>query len=831
MKQIALFLVPSAVALIAAGCSIVELETVKNEEPVKEEILIHKTFLAGTADTRTTLEGTKVLFAEGEGISIYDGSGNREFTANEAGSNVSFSGDVSATATEFYALSPYSASTIFTKNGSTVTAKTTLPAVQEATPGSFEDGVNISAAKASSSDSFSLENVLSIAKFTLSSANLGGHQIASVEITSTYPLAGDVVVTYGESCSTAGGTNTVNKVTLSHADGTVLADGTYYIAVLPNAGGEIALKFTDSEGCIATKTATLKSAFEAGSIKNLGTVKGLNWIAPYYEKVTSALTDWTGDYLIVYESDSQVLSGISSNLGSPSDVTINSEGTISWANYKAYNISIAKSGNGYSLNLNNSGYLGWLSGNSLTASDSDSAPSDYYRWSLSIGSNGDVLIKNLQESQRTIWYNSSYPRFCAYTSLGQTIKAVQLYKKKIDDSSPVIGPATVVLTTTEASSITNTRATLNATYSGLSPINVQEVGFYWGTDPSSITNVVYDNSLFSESSGSISASLTSLEANKTYYYKVTMQVWDKDTGEYKEFTGNVMSFTTEETYIPVVPQGWLELPAVTGSEDFVGTFFSSGSLAKNRNYSYYYDYSWYASMWVAYPLTSSHISGSNKSSWKFNPDIEDKYEVHIVDKSYQSNYGNGSYSRGHQIPNGDRQSNKTMNQQTYYATNQTPQLQNGFNGTIWASLEGAARTEASKSTVDTLYVATGPVYEKVGESGNITYLTATSSSVTPARLAVPNYYWKAFLKVKRRNDGTIESAMAIGFWFEHRVYKSSESYDQGEGDGKTPFMCSVDVIEQWTGLDLFANLPGDNSSGLEKQAESNASWIAFKNFL
>ena len=41
---------------------------------------------------------------------------------------------------------------------------------------------------------------------------------------------------------------------------------------------------------------------------------------------------------------------------------------------------------------------------------------------------------------------------------------------------------------------------------------------------------------------------------------------------------------------------------------------------------------------------------------------------------------------------------------------------------------------------------------------------------------------------------------------------------------------SVDYIEQKTGFDLFANLPGDNSSGIEKAAEANTSWMAFQNF-
>lgn len=816
MRRIALLFLPAAIGMMAAGCSTMERNIDNPNGSADPEILVHKSFLAKTSETKTTLDGTTVLFSKGEAISIFDGTANREFKADEAGANVSFSGEVSPTATEFYALSPYSESAVFAKGGSAVTAKTSLASAQVATPGSFEDGMNISAAKADSYDQFSLVNVMGVAKFTLDATNLGGHRIVSVELTSSYPLSGDVVVTYGENPFAAAGSNTVNTVSISKVDGSSFVDGTYYMVVLPNAGGEISLKFTDADGYSATKTATLKSAFEAGSIKNLGTVKGLDWVAPSYTKVTSAPADgdWTGDYLIVYETDKQLLGKVADNLGIPYDVTISDGNTISWDTYNTYNIAIAKSGDGYSLDLNNTGYLGYTgSSNSLTYTSE--SLTDKYRWTLSIDSSGNVAIKNLANTDRIIKYNASATRFCAYTSASTNVKAVQLYKRTSEESAPVTGPATVTLTTEEASNVRDMTATLNASFSDLSPLNAQEVGFYWGTDPSSLTEIVYDNSFVPQSSGSISAVLTSLDPETTYYYQVTMQVWDRASNCYKEFRGEVKSFTTLEAYIPTPPGGWLELPAISGSEDYVGTFYSS----KNRNYSYNYSVDWYASLWVAYPLTSAHTSGSASSNWRFAPAsiIPEEYQVHIVKNSYGTSYGNDTYSRGHQIPNADRKSDDTMNQQTYYAINQTPQIQNTFNGTIWAALEGAGRTEAGKT--DTLYVVTGPSYYKIGASDreSITYLNATSTSVLPSKLAIPNYYWKAFLKVKRNSKGEITAASAIGFWFEHKAYNNNNY---------SSYAFSVNDIEKWTGLDLYTNLP-DN---LEDTVEANSNWSTFQNF-
>ena len=80
-------------------------------------------------------------------------------------------------------------------------------------------------------------------------------------------------------------------------------------------------------------------------------------------------------------------------------------------------------------------------------------------------------------------------------------------------------------------------------------------------------------------------------------------------------------------------------------------------------------------------------------------------------------------------------------------------------------------------------------------------------------LPVPNYYWKALLKVTRAK-GEITAAQTIGFWLPHGDLK---------GHSYVEFAVSVDEIEQWTGLDLFPLLP----DSIEASVESAASWTSF----
>ncbi len=267
--------------------------------------------------------------------------------------------------------------------------------------------------------------------------------------------------------------------------------------------------------------------------------------------------------------------------------------------------------------------------------------------------------------------------------------------------------------------------------------------------------------------------------------------------------------------------GWLELPTYTGADDYILTYRDDLGA---RNYTHYYDSKMYTSIWTAYPLYAGTIGGSRSGSWSVNPNIVEAEQINCWDASYNVCYGDTEfvtnaaetkreyYSRGHQIPDGDRSANATMQAQTYYVSNSTPQIQNKFNAGIWQQLEGAIRDVAAGT--DTIYVVTGAAFQKVGGSESVTWITPKGD---PDRSCpVPNYYWKVLLKVKW-SDGVPVSAAAAGFWFAHREY-SGESY--------TSYATSVDEIESFTGFNFFPNLP----LSLQTTSEASSKWTAFQNF-
>lgn len=243
----------------------------------------------------------------------------------------------------------------------------------------------------------------------------------------------------------------------------------------------------------------------------------------------------------------------------------------------------------------------------------------------------------------------------------------------------------------------------------------------------------------------------------------------------------------------------LELPAKSDLQSAVELEIKCGD---KLNYSALYDTERYASLWVAYEVSSDDMGDVKRpTSWSYNPQLSTSKQVNLCSRSY-----NDDYSRGHLIPNASRNARREEQEQTFYVTNSVPQIQNGFNGGVWMHLESAVQRYAEN---EPLYVTTGVVFEPVGQSREIAYTTAKDDAKP---IPVPNYFYKVVLSVERNASGEVVDAEAIGFWFEHRAY-TDKYYN---------YAVSVDEVERLTGFDFFASLPDD----IEARAERNT-----KNFL
>lgn len=238
---------------------------------------------------------------------------------------------------------------------------------------------------------------------------------------------------------------------------------------------------------------------------------------------------------------------------------------------------------------------------------------------------------------------------------------------------------------------------------------------------------------------------------------------------------------------------WLEMPEVKDASAFHVHTADIGST-NVRNYSFVYDEKHLVAGWVAYPLCDLYTKKTAKRSddWVSDPFVQKQA---ILAKSGDF-YANG-YERGHQIPSGDRLASATLNQQTFYFTNATPQLADKqFNAGIWEDLETRVRNWSQSSNgTDTLYVVTGCIVKDGGK---------TVKDNKDNAVSVPEAYFKALL---RYSKSASQPYIAAGFWIDHKGYKSQTV--------TKAFMMSIDELEKKTGIDFFVNLPKETADAVE----------------
>lgn len=256
--------------------------------------------------------------------------------------------------------------------------------------------------------------------------------------------------------------------------------------------------------------------------------------------------------------------------------------------------------------------------------------------------------------------------------------------------------------------------------------------------------------------------------------------------------------------------GWLELPAIPDGTDAFTHSMTVGSV-KTRNYSFIWDYSNLVAPWVAYPLCKSFIgSGSRTNEWALDPLLPENKQP-VLYKGYGEG-NSGWYARGHQIPSADRL-NRPANVMTFYGTNMTPQINNGFNADIWANLESKVRSWANSS--DTLYVVTGCVIDyKDGET--VKYALDNYGK----KVTVPTAYYKVVLRYMKSSTVGYSGYSACAVWMDHKVY-SSKTVDSS-------YSMSVDDLEKRLGIDFFVNLPAkigeETAAKVEAEDPSKVSW-------
>lgn len=319
---------------------------------------------------------------------------------------------------------------------------------------------------------------------------------------------------------------------------------------------------------------------------------------------------------------------------------------------------------------------------------------------------------------------------------------------------------------------------------------------------------------FSNGSTTVSAAMETTDKVLYVYFDKNPNGEARSADVAVEFADGVRAALhfTQQTYDSSIAfsREWPELPKCDNdSYIYISHYADMGVKSNVRNYTACFNPQRRASMWVAYPLHTSHTTGdaTRRENFGYDPLVSTSYQADMS-RSYV-----GAYDRGHQIPAADRKCTQTMMDQTFYATNMTPQASK-FNQNLWGALEGKVR---SLACADTLYVVTGAWFDGERDSSVQTSTTDVQGNKCP----IPTDYFKVLLRTTSGNskkavqDITDASELkAIGFWLSHRNSGSDTSIT-------SQYCVSVSDIERITGFEFFPMI--DESIASQVKAQCNPS--------
>lgn len=218
------------------------------------------------------------------------------------------------------------------------------------------------------------------------------------------------------------------------------------------------------------------------------------------------------------------------------------------------------------------------------------------------------------------------------------------------------------------------------------------------------------------------------------------------------------------------------------------------------NYALEWDNTKRHANWVAFTFDTTTSADVVKRTDLWAKDPKLPAEMQTGD----SDHTNDGFDRGHLCASEDRVYLKEVNEQTFYYSNISPQL-NDFNGGFWGKLEARVQTwgrSTTTGTYDKVYVTKGGTLNKLlknfkGTTVNGGTPTTDANGFTIHGLACPEYYYMAVLSQK---DDVFH---AIAFLVPHKEGMTRNP----SSDELKEYVVSVDKLEEETGIDFFCNLP------------------------
>lgn len=214
------------------------------------------------------------------------------------------------------------------------------------------------------------------------------------------------------------------------------------------------------------------------------------------------------------------------------------------------------------------------------------------------------------------------------------------------------------------------------------------------------------------------------------------------------------------------------------------------------NYALEWDNTKRHANWVAFTFdtTTSADNVKRTDAWSVDPKLPAEMQVQ------ESDHKNDGFDKGHLCASEDRVYLKEANEQTFYYSNMSPQL-NDFNGGFWGKLEARVQTwgrSTAEGVYDKVYVTKGGTLNKLLK--NFKGTTVNGGTPTTDANGFTIHGLACHMAVLSQKDDVFH---AIAFLVPHKEGMTRNP----SSDELKEYVVSVDKLEEETGIDFFCNLP------------------------
>lgn len=206
-----------------------------------------------------------------------------------------------------------------------------------------------------------------------------------------------------------------------------------------------------------------------------------------------------------------------------------------------------------------------------------------------------------------------------------------------------------------------------------------------------------------------------------------------------------------------------------------------------------------------------HITAQSLLAPVGQPPVDRKKSVFMEDTSIPemfrgklSHYFRSGYDRGHQAPAADAKFSQKAMDDTFYLSNMSPQVGEGFNRDYWAHFEDFCRRLTKHYTH--VRIVTGPLYLPKRDPVDGKFRVSYEVIGNPPSIAVPTHFFKLIVGEQPLSNPSSSKVAVAAF-----VMPNDKI------DNSTPlksFAVPVDALERSSGLQFLTQLPASERKEL-----------------